>query len=50
MDAPDERSTLNLSVVLPAGLTLVASGTRLPPQHAAQWHRRARVASDPTDA
>ena len=26
VDAPDDRSTLNLSVVLPAGLTMVASG------------------------
>jgi hypothetical protein len=27
VDAPDDRVTLNLSVVLPAGLTMVASGT-----------------------
>jgi aminopeptidase N len=27
VDAPDDRATLNLSVVLPAGLTMVASGT-----------------------
>jgi aminopeptidase N len=33
VDAPDDRSTLNLSVVLPAGLTMVASGT-LVAQHA----------------
>jgi aminopeptidase N len=26
VDAPDDRATLNLSVVLPAGLTMVASG------------------------
>jgi aminopeptidase N len=33
VDAPDERSTLNLSVVLPVGLTMVASGKRVA-QHA----------------
>ena len=33
VDAPDDRATLNLSVVLPAGLTMVASGT-LVAQHA----------------
>jgi hypothetical protein len=33
VDAPDDRATLNLSVVLPAGLTMVASG-KLVAQHA----------------
>jgi aminopeptidase N len=33
VDAPDDRSTLNLRVVLPAGLTMIASG-KLIAQHA----------------
>jgi aminopeptidase N len=33
VDAPDDRATLNLSVVLPAGLTMVASG-KFVAQHA----------------